>query len=292
MPGDASSRPSSTPCTSAPRTLTGKVPSAIPCRTHSMKRRGRSGTRRVDTVEELGSVQASARLRRSDARLHRAGDRGVCASGGTDLDAGRAPVAARSTSSAMALDASARPTSTARSSAISGGCSASHAWTIGGTHRSNIRAESSDGPRADIAQQRCREHRVRPSMRERAQDLGRRIARQDLAAPVIERAQRGHEPALQPSAGTAVSTGARHRPQLHELRIAVDQWPRRQREALRRKPHPDAKQDDQVRRPAAIDDRLRAERRPLGHDDASITRGDADPEGMSLKVIRPVFRAP
>ena len=33
-----------------------------------------------------------------------------------------------------------------RSSAISGGCSANHAWTIGGTHRSNIRTRSSDGP--------------------------------------------------------------------------------------------------------------------------------------------------
>jgi hypothetical protein len=83
---------------------------------------------------------------------------------------------------------------------------------------------------------------------------------------MIACAQSGHEPALQLSARPAISTGAWHRPQLHELRIAVDQWPRRQREALRRKTHPDAKQDDQVRRTAAIDDRLRGERRPLGHE--------------------------
>ena len=95
--------------------------------------------------------------------------------------------------------------------------------------------------------------------------LIRHIYNKGFAAPVSERAQSGHEPALQLSARTAISTGARYRPQLHELRIAVDQRPRRQREALRRKPHPDAKQDDQVRRPAAIDDRLRAERWPLGH---------------------------
>ena len=110
---------------------------------------------------------------------------------------------------------------------------------------------------ADIAQQRRRKHRVGPSMRERPQRLRRRIARQDLAASVIERAQRDRERAMQPSAWSAVSKRTRHRLQLHVLRIALDQRLRRKRKRLRRKTHADADEHHQVRHAAALHDFLR-----------------------------------
>ena len=72
--------------------------------------------------------------------------RSVAMGGGTDVAiAWRVPVAARSTSSAIALDGLAAPVSTARSSAISRASSPSHRWINPGTQPSNRRAASADG---------------------------------------------------------------------------------------------------------------------------------------------------
>ena len=213
------------PCTSAPRTFTGKVPSAIPCFTHSMKRRGRSApaasTPSRNSGPSASGVVGVVRRASTAPAIEAPAQRGTAASPG-------APVAARSTSSAIALDASARPGQH--------GAQLGHQCRMFGQPCSGRRRHPPSNRRAGRPTDLRRHRAAAPRTPRRSID-----ARARPGSPAAhcaagsgragDRARAAcHEPALQLSAGTAISTGARYRPQLHELRIAVDQRPRRQRE--------------------------------------------------------------
>ena len=98
-------------------------------------------------------------------------------------------------------------------------------------------------------------------MRPCADDLGCGTARQDLAAPAVERTQHCHERQVQLSTGRPKLHPARHGQHLDELGMSFDQRLRCQRKHLCREGQLDAQTPDRVAEVQVIDQRLRAQHR-------------------------------
>ena len=101
-------------------------------------------------------------------------------------------------------------------------------------------------------------------MRLCADDLGGGTARQDLAAPPIERTQRCCERPVQLSTGLPMLSRTRHGQHLDELGMALDQRLRCQLEHLRRKSQLDAQTPDRIAESQAIHQRLSIQHGPFG----------------------------